>query len=141
MSAIASAFVLPRSALTRAPIERLARHAIATRDFELGSGYLVGYAVGYLNDHGIQLSSPELDQLAEELSLDEEASCCFVSETQRLADLEPARFREAELGAYLDEMTDDSNAGGGRMMLDAIGFLRDTLAMIDAASIALVVIR
>jgi hypothetical protein len=159
MSSIASATFLPRSAVDglRAVVrpkksflgrkDELPAFAARHRRGELGyddaSGSIVVAALQYLEDRRhIHLLTSSLDDLATELTNERGTTHVVLEPSHRAfaSELDDARFSEAELGQYLNELYGGDDMDAGELMLSAMRFLRSVLDRLDDETIALLVI-
>ena len=156
MSQLAEFFVMSRAdfatlAESARPKRRLFGRArtefvdtLATRGQELPeiewSGLYVGVLVAYLDERGIDLPDPELDEAANRLSdARQAATFAFATESKRhLPQLDPERFDPAEMRSYFEELNECEDAEAGRAMRDVLTTLRDHLAALDDQSVLVV---
>jgi len=140
-SAGAQSFVISESALRLVPaaagpdeLSAALRSATGVR-IEYGwSGSVLTTLLSYLDEQGIDLLQSDRA----------EAGSAFVVTSahreQHLAYLDPSEFDGAMLRRYYEESTETPADGVEYAMLDGIAFLRDTLAPLDSATVAVVVI-
>ena len=158
-SAIGQSFVISESALpivqaAASPGKRLLRGAsdqfwevlgreTVTR-IEYGwSGYVLATLLQYLNQQGIDLMHSDHDEVASTLSQTREGSVVVLTSDHReryLARLDPIEFDGAVLRRYYEELNETAAEGVDYAMLDGIAFFRDTLAPLESAIVAVLII-
>ena len=124
----ARSFVLPESALP----------TVQAGGIEYSwSGDLLETLLRYLVEHGIDLMQPDHDAAAPTV-----ASVLTSGHRERyLARLDPTAFDGASLRRYYEEHSNELTAEGVEYaMLDGIAFLRDLLARLQPATVAVLVI-
>jgi hypothetical protein len=97
------------------------------------SGYVLASVLRYLDEQGVDLTHPQT----------REGSVFVLTSDHReryLARLDPTAFDGAALRRYYEELNELSAKGVEYAMLDGIAFLRDTLAPIESATVAVLII-
>ena len=97
----------------------------------------------YLDEQGIDLLHSDHDEVASTLSQTREGSVLVLTSDHReryLARLDPSRFDGAVLRRYYEEFNETAAEGVDYAMLDGIAFFRDTLAPLDSAIVAVLII-
>jgi hypothetical protein len=147
-SAIGRSFAIPESAL---PIVRrttgdfwdvLDRDAI-TRFEYAWSGHVLATLFPYLDQQGIDLAHSDHDEAASTISHTRESSVFVLTSDHRdryLARLDPSAFDGTALRRYYEEFNKTAAEGVEYAMLDGIAFVRDTLAPLDSAIVAVFII-
>ena len=143
---IVQATASPRKRILRATSEEfwdvLSRETI-TRIEYAWSGYVLATLLRYLDEQGIDLMHSDHDEVASTISQTREGSVFVLTSDHReryLARLDPIAFDGAVLRRYYEEFNETSADGVDYAMLDGIAFLRDTLAPLEAAIVALLII-
>jgi gluconate kinase len=158
-SAIGQSFVISASALpiVRAaarPRKRILRgtsdelwdvlgRETITRIEYAWSGDVLSTLLSYLDEQGIDLVRSDHDEVASTISQGREGSVFVLTSDHReryLARLDPSAFDGAVLRRHYEEFNETAAAGVGYAMLDGIAFLRDTLAPLDSAIVAVFII-
>ena len=156
VSAIGQSFVISESAL---PILQAAagRRKRGTSDefsdvlgrqtitrIEYGwSGYVLATLLPYLDEQGIDLVHSDHDDVASAISQTREVSVFVLTSVHReryLAGLDPSAFDGAVLRRYYEELNEMTAEGVEYALLDGIAFLRDTLAPLQSAIVAVLII-
>jgi hypothetical protein len=149
-SAIGQSFVISESAL---PIVQagassdefwdvLGREAITRIEYSW-SGDVLATLLPYLDEQGIDLMHSDHDEVASTLSQTREASVLVLTSDHReryLARLDPIEFDGAALRRYYEEFNETPAEGVDYAMLDGIAFYRDTLAPLESAIVAVLII-
>ena len=145
-SAIAQSFVISESALVGATLDDfrdvLGRESI-TRIEYAWSGYVLATLLPYLDEQGIDLMHSDQDEVASTISQTREGSVFVLTSDHReryLARLDPSAFDGAVLRRYYEEFNEMTAEGVDYAMLDGIAFLRDTLAPLQSAIVAVFII-
>lgn len=158
-SAIGQSFVISESAL---PIEQAAasprkRILRGTSDefwdalgretitrIEYGwSGDVLATLLPCLDEQGIDLMHSDHDEVASTLSQTRESSVFVLTSDHReryMARLDPSEFDGAVLRRYYEESNETPAEGVDYAMLDGIAFFRDTLAPLESAIMAVLII-
>jgi hypothetical protein len=143
-SATGQSFVISESALPMVQSDEswdvLGREAI-TRIEYAWSGHVLTTLLAYFDEQGIDLMHSDHDEAASAISQTQEGSVFVLTSDHReryLARLDPSAFDGAVLRRYYEELNEVAADGVEYAMLDGIAFLRDTLAPLDAASVAVV---
>jgi hypothetical protein len=154
-SAIGRSFVISESALpivraAAGPRERsapgasdelwdvLGRESITRLEYSW-SGEVLSALLRYLDAQGIGLVRADHDQVAATILQTREGSVFVLTPGQReryLARLDPSAFDGDVLGRYYEVLNGTAAEGVGYAMLDGIAFLRDTLSLLDSATVA-----
>jgi hypothetical protein len=139
-SAIGQSFVVHESALrilhgaSDEFLDVLGREAITRIEYSW-SGDVLATLLAYLDEQGIDLAST--------LSQTREGSVLVLTSDHReryLARLDPSEFDGAGLRRYYEELNETAAEGVDGAMLDGIAFFRDTLAPLEPAIVAVLVI-
>ena len=144
-SPIGQSFVISESALPIAQDEFwdvLGREAITRIEYSW-SGDVLATLLQYLDGQGIDLVHSDHDAVASTLSQTQESSVFVLRSDHReryLARLDPSDFDGAALRRYYEELNETTAEGVDGAMLDGIAFLRDTLAPLESALVAVLVI-
>jgi hypothetical protein len=149
-SAIGQSFVISESALlqliareTSAELwDVLGRETIARIEYSW-SGDVLATLLPYLDSQGIGLVHSDNEEVASALARAREGAVFVLTSDHRdryLADLDPSAFDGAVLRRHYEELNETAAEGVGYAMLDGIAFLRDTLAPLEAAVVAVLVI-
>ena len=149
-SAIGQSFVISESALPVVPAgassdefwDVLGREAIARIEYSW-AGDVLATLLPYLDEQGIDLMHSDHDEVASTLSQTREASVLVLTSDHReryLARLDPVEFDGAVLRRYYEEFNETAAEGVDYAMLDGIAFYRDTLAPLDSAIVAVLII-
>ena len=120
----------------------LGREAITRIDYGW-SGDVLATLLPYLDEHGIDLMRSDHDELASTLSQTQAGSVFVLTSAHReryLARLDPSAFDGAVLRRYYEEFNGTAAEGVDYAMLDGIAFLRDTLAPLQSAIVAVFII-
>jgi gluconate kinase len=149
-SAIGQSFVISESAL---PIVQaagtsdefwdvLGRETITRIEYSW-SGDVLATLFPYLDEQGIDLLHSDHDEVASTLSQTRAGSVFVLTADHRdryLARLDPSAFDGAVLRRYYEELNETTAEGVDYAMLDGIAFFRDTLAPLESAIVAVLVI-
>jgi hypothetical protein len=143
-SAIGQSFVISESALpiAKAHVDVLGREAITRVEYSW-SGEVLATLLPYLDGQGIDLMHSDHDQVASTLSQTLESSVFILTSDHReryLARLDPRAFDGSVLRRYYEEFTETAAEDVDYAMLDGIAFLRDTLAPLESAIVAVLII-
>jgi gluconate kinase len=158
-SAIGQSFVIPESALQivqaaaspREPILRgtrdefwdvLGRETITRIEYSW-SGDVLATLLPYLDQQGIDLMHSDHDEVASALSQTRAGSVFVLTSDHRerySARLDPSAFDGAVLRRYYEEFNETAAEGVEYAMLDGIAFFRDTLAPLESAIVAVLLI-
>jgi gluconate kinase len=158
-SAIGQSFVISESALpivqaAASPRKRILRgtsdefwdvlgRETITRIEYSWSGDVLATLLPYLKEHGIDLMHSDHDEVASTLSQTRAGSVLVLTSDHReryLARLDPSAFDGAVLRRYYEESNETAAEGVEYAMLDGIAFFRDTLAPLESAIVALLII-
>jgi hypothetical protein len=158
-SAVGQSFVIAESALPRVqdaanPRKRILRGAsdqfwdvlgreTITRIEYSWSGDVLATLLPYLDEQGIDLTHSDRDEGASTLSQTRAGSFFVLTSDHRdryLARLDPIEFDGAALRRYHEEFNETAAEGVEYAMLDGIAFLRDTLAPLEPAIVAVLLI-
>jgi hypothetical protein len=145
-SPIGQSFVISESALPIAQDEFwdvLGREAITRIEYSW-SGDVLATLLRYLDEQGIDLVHSDHDAVASTLSQTREGSVFVLTSDHReryLARLDPSEFDGAALRRYYEELNETAAEGVDGAMLDGIAFFRDTLAPLESAIVAVLIIR
>jgi gluconate kinase len=158
-SAIGQSFVISESALpivqaAASPRKRIVRgtsdefwgvlgRETITRIEFAWSGYVLATLLPYLDEQGIDLMHSDHDEVASTISQTREGSVFVLTSDHRkryLARLDPIAFDGAVLRRYYEEFNETAAEGVDYAMLDGIAFLRDTLAPLESAIVAVFII-
>jgi hypothetical protein len=153
-------FVIPESALpivqaAASPRERIVPGASAEFRDVLGretilrieyawSGYVLATLLPYLAEQGVDLMHSDHDEVASTISQTRGASVFVLTSDHReryLARLDPSAFDGAVLRRCYEEFNATAAVGVDYAMLDGIAFFRDTLARLESATVAVLVIE
>ena len=96
----------------------------------------------YLDGEGIDLTHSDHDEVASTLSQTRDGSVLVLTSDHRdryLARLDPSEFDGAVLGRYYEEFNETARDGARYAMLDGIAFIRDTLALLESALVAVLI--
>jgi hypothetical protein len=107
------------------------------------SGYVLATLLPYLDKQGIDLLHSDHDEAASTLSQTRQGPVFVLTTDHReryLARLDPSQFDGAVLRRYYEEFNETAAEGVDYAMLDGIAFLRDTLAPLESALVALLII-
>jgi gluconate kinase len=107
------------------------------------SGHVLATLLPYLVEQSIDLVRSDHDEVASTISQTREGSVLVLTSNHReryLARLDPSAFDGAVLRRYYEELNGTAAEGVDYAMLDGIAFLRDTLAPLDSAIVAMVII-
>ena len=140
-SAIGQSFVISESAL---PVvwDVLGRETITRLEYAW-SGHVLAALLPYLDEQGIDLLHSDHDEVASTISQARDGSVVVLTSDHReryLARLDPSAFDGAELRRRYEGFSGTKAEGVGYAMLDGIAFFRDTLAQLEAALVAVVII-
>ena len=158
-SAIGQSFVISESALptvqgAASPRKRilrgtsdefwdvLGRETIARIEYAW-SGDVLATLLPYLDEQGIDLLHSDHDEVASTLSQAREGSVSVLTSDHReryVARLDPSQFDGAVLRRYYEEFNGTAAEGVDYALLDGIAFFRDTLALLESAIVAVVII-
>ena len=108
------------------------------------SGSVLATLVPYLGEQGIDLTPSDDDEVSSTISQTGEGSVFVLTSDHReryLARLDPSAFDGASLRRYYEEYNETAAEGVDYAMLDGIAFLRDTLAPLESAIVAVVIIE
>jgi hypothetical protein len=114
----------------------LGREAITRIEYSW-SGHVLTTLLRYLEEQGIDLVHSDHDEPAPE------GSVLVLTSDHReryWARLEPSEFDGAVLRRYYEEFNETAAKDVGYAMLDGIAFFRDTLAPLDSATVAVLII-
>jgi hypothetical protein len=158
-SAIGQSFVISESALpivqaAASPRKRILRgtsdefwdvlgRETITRIEYAWSGYVLATLFPFLEEQDIDLLHSDHDQVASALSQAREGSVFVLTSDHReryLARLDPSAFDGAVLRRYYEEFNETAAEGVDYAMLDGIAFFRDTLAPLESAIVAVLII-
>jgi hypothetical protein len=157
-SAIGQSFVIPESALPILQAAASPRKRILGTSDEFGdvlgretitrieyswSGYVLATLLPYLDEQGIDLLHSDHDEAASTLSQTREGSVFVLTSDHReryLTRLDPTEFDGAMLRRYYEEFNETAAAGVDYALLDGIAFFRDTLAPLESALVAVLII-
>ncbi len=131
-------FVMPASELT----SDLEREAI-TRSEYAWSGYVLATLLPYLHEQGIDLMHSDRDAVVSTIARARGGSVFVLTSDHReryLERLDPSAFDGAVLRRYYEEFNATEADGVDYAMLDGIAFLRDTLAPLDSATVAVLIV-
>jgi hypothetical protein len=120
----------------------LSRETIIRIDYAW-SGYVLATLLPYLDEQGIDLLHSDHDEVASTLSQTREGSVFVLTSDHReryLARLDPSEFDGAVLRRYYEEFNETAAEGVDYAMLDGIAFFRDTLAPLESAIVAVLII-
>jgi hypothetical protein len=140
-SAIGQSFVIFESALPEF-WDVLGRETV-TRFEYAWSGYVLATLLPYLDEQGIDLMHSDHAEVASIISQTREGSVFVLTSDHReryLARLDPSAFDGSVLRRYYEEFNETAAEGVGYAMLDGIAFLRDTLAPLESAVVAVLII-
>jgi hypothetical protein len=140
-SAIGQSFVISESALPEF-WDVLGRETV-TRFEYAWSGYVLATLLPYLDEQGIDLMHSDHAEVASIISQTREGSVFVLTSDHReryLARLDPSAFDGSVLRRYYEEFNETAAEGVGYAMLDGIAFLRDTLAPLESAVVAVLII-
>jgi hypothetical protein len=107
------------------------------------SGCVLATLLPYLDEQGIDLLHSDHDEVASTLSQARQSSIFVLTPDHReryLARLDPIAFDGAVLRRYYEEFNETAAEGVDYAMLDGIAFFRDTLAPLESAIVAVVII-
>ncbi len=107
------------------------------------SGDVLATLLPYLDEQGIDLVHSDHDEVASTISQTREGPVVVLTSDHReryLARLDPSAFDGAELRRYYEELNETAADGVEYAMLDGIAFVRDTLAPLEPAIVAVIVI-
>jgi hypothetical protein len=107
------------------------------------SGDVLATLMTYLDEQGIDLMHSAHDEVASAISQTREGAVFVLTSDHReryVARLDPSAFDGAVLRRYYEEFNETAAAGVDYAMLDGIAFFRDTLAALDSAIVAVLVI-
>ncbi len=122
--------------------EVLGRETI-TRIEYAWSGSVLATLLPYLDEQGIDLMHSVHDAVASTISQTREASVFVLTSDHRersMASLDPSAFDGAVLRRYYEELNETAAEGIDYAMLDGIAFFRDTLAPLQSAIVAVLII-
>ena len=158
-SAIGQSFVISESALptvqaAASPRKRILRgtsdefwdvlgRETITRIEYAWSGDVLATLLPYLDEQGIDLLHSDHDEVASTLSQTREGSVFVLTSDHReryVARLDPSQFDGAVLRRYYEEFNETAAEGVDYALLDGIAFFRDTLAPLESAIVAVVII-
>jgi broad-specificity NMP kinase len=107
------------------------------------SGYVLATLLPYLAEQGIDLMHSDHDEVASAISQTRGDSVFVLTSDHReryVERLDPSAFDGALLRRYYEEFNKTAADGVDYAMLDGIAFLRDTLAPLEPATVAVLVI-
>jgi hypothetical protein len=107
------------------------------------SGDVLATLLPFLEEQGIDLLHSDHDQVASTLSQTREGSVFVLTSDHReryLARLDPSEFDGAVLRRYYEEFNETAAEGVDYAMLDGIACFRDTLAPLESAIVAVLII-
>jgi gluconate kinase len=158
-SAIGQSFVISESALpivqaAASPRKRIVRgtsdefwdvlgRETITRIEYAWSGDVLATLLPYLDEQGIDLVHSDHDEVASTISQTREGSVFVLTSDHReryLARLDPSAFDGAVLRRYYEEFNETAAEGVDYALLDGIAFFRDTLAPLESAIVAVLII-
>jgi gluconate kinase len=158
-SAIGQSFVISESALpivqaAASPRKRIVRgtpdefsdvlgRETITRIEYSWSGDVLATLLPYLDEQGIDLMHSDHDEVASTLSQTRESFVFVLTSDHReryLERLDPIEFDGAVLRRYYEEFNETAAEGVDYAMLDGIAFFRDTLAPLQSAIVAVLII-
>ena len=147
-SVIGQSFVIPASALSRIvpgtdQVWDVPGREIITRIEYAWSGHVLATLLSYLDEQGIDLLHSENDEVAPTISQTRGGSALVLTSDHReryVERLDPSAFDGAALCHYYEEFNETTAEGVGYAMLDGIAFFRDTLAPLDSAMVAVLII-
>ena len=135
-STIGRSFVISESALPVAPAAVLERET-GTRFEYAWSGNVLAALLPCLAEQGIDLMHSDHNEAAWPTS----GAVLTPDDRQRyLARLDPSAFDGAELRRHYEKLNETAADGVEYAMLDGIAFLRDTLAVLEPGTVALLII-
>lgn len=144
-SPIAQSFVIRKRILGGTSAEvwaALARETITRLEYGW-SGDILTTLLAYLNEQSIDLTHSDHDEVASAISQVSEATVFVLTSDHReryLARLDPSAFDGAELRRHYEELNEATADGVDYAMLDGIAFFRDTLAPLEATTVAVFII-
>jgi hypothetical protein len=148
-SAIGQSFVIYESALQHIVYgtsdefwDVLDRETITRIEYSW-SGSVLATLLPYLDEQGIDLAHSDHDEVASTISQPREGSVFVLTSDHReryLSRLDPSAFDGAVLRRYYEEFNKAEAEGVDYAMLDGIAFLRDTLAPLEPATLAVLII-
>ena len=137
---------IPRKRIDRGTSDEfwdvLGREAITRIEYSW-SGSVLTTLLPYLREQGIDLMHSDHDEVASTISQTREVSAFVLTSGHRegyLARLDPSTFDGRVLRRYYEEFTETMAEGVDYAMLDGIAFLRDTLAPLEPATVAVLII-
>jgi hypothetical protein len=143
---IVQAAASPRRGIVRGTSDEfwdvLGRQTITHIDYGW-SGYVLATLLPYLDEQGIDLMHSDHDEVASTISQTREGSVFVLTSDHReryLARLDPSAFDGAVLRRYYEEFNETAAEGVDAATLDAIAFFRDTLAPLQSAIVAVLII-
>jgi hypothetical protein len=153
-SAIGQSFVISESALPIAQVgaaprmsdefwDVLGRKTITRLEYAW-SGDVLATLLLYLDEQGIDLVHSDHYEVASTSSQPRDGSVFVLTSDHReryVARLDPSAFDGAVLRRYYEESNETAAEGVGYAMLDGIAFFRDTLAPLESAIVAVLIIR
>jgi gluconate kinase len=144
VSAIGQSFVISESALRTSDElwDVLGRETITRIEYSW-SGDVLATLLPYLDEQGIDLIHSDHDEVASTLSKTRAGSVFVLTSDHRdryLARLDPSAFDGAVLRRYYEQSNEAAAEGVEYAMLDGIAFFRDTLAPLESATVAVLVI-
>jgi hypothetical protein len=107
------------------------------------SGYVLATLLPYLDEQGIDLMHSDHDEVASAISQTRGCSVFVLTSDHReryLARLDPTAFDGTVFRRYYEEFNETAAEGVEYAMLDGIAFLRDTLAPLESAIVAVLII-
>jgi len=115
-------------------LDVLSREAITRMEYSW-SGSVLATLLTYLDEQGIDL-------MRSRHKMREDSVFVLTSDHRNryLARLDPSDFDGAELRRYYEQSNETAAEGVGYAMLDGIAFFRDTLAPLDSASVAVLIV-
>ena len=108
------------------------------------SGHVLATLLPYLDEQGIDLMHSDHDEVASTISRTRAGSVFVLTSDHRdryEARLDPSAFDGAVLRRYYEELNETAAKRVDYAMLDAIAFLRDTLAPLQSALVAVLIIE
>jgi hypothetical protein len=120
----------------------LGRETIARFDYAW-SGYVLATLLSYLDEQGVDLMHSDHDEVASAISQTREDAVFVLTSDHRrryVALLDPTVFDGVVLRRYYEQLNETPAEGVEYAMLDGIAFLRDTLAPLESATVAVLVI-
>jgi gluconate kinase len=143
---IVQAAARPRERIVRGPSDEfwdvLGRETITRIEYSW-SGDVLATLLPYLDEQGIDLVHSDHAEVASAISQTRVGSVFVLTSDHReryLSRLDPSAFDGAVLRRYYEEFNETPAEGVDYAMLDGIAFFRDTLAPLDSAIVAVLII-